>query len=1745
MKLCAVAVVASICLALAAARGAEPEGANRFTYLDDFCDPYVFGLNSPRLITPQWVGEPGVEAVITIGIDDMREIEKYETYLRPILERLKKIDGRAPVSIFACKIDPQHPHLQKWLAEGLSIETHTADHPCPCLNDKGFDAAKNTFDRCVDQMSEIPGNHPVAFRFPCCDSLNTPSPRAFVEILGQKTPAGNFIQMSSSVCSILNEDDPQLPRSLVCAAGATGSAGAAGERRFARYAPFRNFVNRVYNYPYPFLIAGKIWEFPIGVPDDWQGFHLQQAANPQTLADMKAYVDAVVLKQGVVNITIHPYNWIRPEQMVDLVDYVDKTYGKRVKFLNFRECLERINKNLLAGQPVRAADGGDNGVRILDLNDDGFVDVLIGNQQRQQTRIWLPGPQDWLEIEFPTTFLGVALGRRVSHQVRLGVMRNGSVIPPGAANWPTVRERLSPLAAEPVLLLRTDYAAGAWRWNMTAGRWTPDEVLLKGLETDGRPVLLGRVNRDGTARDCGVRLVDLDRDGRCELIVSNPEQQAVFAWHEGNPAWRDGRELPPEDTGWRRLSFAPPEGAWLVDAQGRDAGTRLADIDGDGRLDVLTSSERGSGLWLFDSLKTGWSRKVFQAEPGSEQGLPKFVVNGQNAGVWLADRQVWLQNEETKRLADGVFHRSFNELLGDVDVPALSPAAALKSLQVPPGYRVELVAAEPLTMDPVAFDWGPDGKLWIVEMADYPLGLDGQGAPGGRLRYLADTDGDGSYDKSVLCLDKLPFPTGVMAWRDGVLVTAAPDLLFISDKNKDGVYDDREVLFTGFGEGNQQHRINGLRWSLDGWVHLANGDSNGKIRSTKTGQELDIRSRDLKFRPEDGAMDQATGISQYGRNRDDYDHWFGTNNSNPFYQFVLEDHYLRRNPHLAPPAPWVPVSDRSVQLFPLSRTLARFNSPDAANHWTSACSGMIYRDDVLGADVAGNVFVCEPVHNLVHREVVTRDGLYFRSAKPASERDSEFLRSTDNWFRPVMARTGPDGALWIADMYRAVIEHPQWIPKDWQARLDLRAGHDKGRIYRVLPKDQTFRRAPRLDNLGELFFVSALDTTNGTMRDMVQQYLCWRGDQTYAEPLARLARKSTLPAVRAQALWTLENLKVLTDAAIIAALQDTNAQVRAQAIRLAEPRLAGSEGLQTAVLKLVDDPDPDIALQLACTLGAWDSAASADALARLMLGHGQDPYLMAAALSSTNPRNMAPVVSRVMADPNAPATVVIPLLTVAAASQDGSALNQALEQVCKPREGGLDVGQLTMAAAVLGSLRRHGTPLDKLLAPQVCELLDGLLASARKAAVDAGTDVAVRTAAVKLLGQGGQAPDVDMLLTLLEPKQSADLQLLVVAAIEPSLNPGVADQLLAGWSGYSPALRGRVLDALLSRGPGVKRLLDRVEDGSIPAGEIDAARRQRLLESPSTEVAERAAKVLATGSGQRAQTVDEYQSVLAMPADAVRGKQVFLKRCSTCHVLDGQGHAVGAELAAMGNKSPGALLIAILDPNRAVESRYLNYVAQLDDGQVVSGILAAESGNSLTLRGPDGKDQVILRSDLEALRNTGKSLMPEGLEKDLTRQDLADVMAFVGGFTPPPKTFDGNTPQLVESDGLGIVYLNASKAAIYGKTLVLEPKYKNLGFWQSADDLARWTFEIHEAGTYKLVLDYACEPDLGNACQLEVDDKVLSGQVKSTGSWDRYRDWQLGQLALPAGKHTLVFRAAGPIKGALLDLRTIRVAPVR
>jgi putative membrane-bound dehydrogenase-like protein len=1071
----------------------------------------------------------------------------------------------------------------------------------------------------------------------------------------------------------------------------------------------------------------------------------------------------------------------------------------------------------------------------------------------------------------------------------------------------------------------------------------------------------------------------------------------------------------------------------------------------------------------------------------------------------------------------------------------LSPHQSLARIQVKPGLRVELVAAEPLVADPVALAFGPDGRLWAAEMADYPTGRTGRFDPGGRVVFLEDRDGDGFMDRSTVFLDGLPFPTGVLPWQKGVLVCAAPDILYAEDTNGDGKADVVGKLYSGFGTENYQGRVNSLQYGLDGWVYGSCGLFGGKIVCHKTGKTVDLGDRDFRIKPDTGELEPAAGRTQQGRVRDDAGDWFGCDNSTLAWHYALEDHHLRRNPHVAYPNPAVPAAAGSTKLFPLKADAQRFALSGPPGSVTAACGLGLYRDELLGKEFAGDAFVCEPVNLLVHRRKLVPKGTTFAAVRAADETDREFLASSDPWFRPVHVLTGPDGGLYVADMYRFLIEHPRWIPPADLAEIDVRAGAGLGRVYRVRAEDTPLRAWPRLDRLAAPELVAALDSPNGWQRDTAMMLLVWRNDPAAREPLERMA-KTGRPLARLHALCTLDLLGQLDPVPLAAAFRDADPAVRRHAARIAGRFPADESAVRPAALKLADDPDPHVRREVAAALGAGADPRAGAALARIALAAADDPYLTAAVLSGLNGANLpafAAAVFESAGEDGPPAGLVRGLLASAAGIDNGASLPELLRTVTRPAGGAFRPWQLAAAAGAVDALTRKGTPWARLPA-EVRDALGPVVAFARAVCDRADATEAELLAAVPLLGRDGPA-DVPRLAGLLAPARPAAVQAAAVAGLVRVTDPSVPPALVGAWAEASPALRNLLLDALLSRPAWAADLLAAVERGAIPAGQLDAARRQRLLDTGG----DRAKELLAAGTNpDRQKVIDGYQSALARPGDRARGKAVFARVCAACHALGGVGHPVGPDLAALPNKSPQYLLAEILDPGRNLDSRYAEYQAVLKDGRVVSGLLAAETATAVTLRGQQARDETVLRADLDSLRGSGKSLMPDGLEKDLPPQDAADLLAYLTAADPPHKVLPGNEPaEVVAVDNT--LTLPAARAFVYGDAIVFEGEFGNLGYWHGGTDHAVWRVRLDKPAAFDVYLDLACADDAaGNVLALDGADPPLRTRVAGTGGWDRYALRKLGTVKLPAGPNRITVRPDGPVKGALADLRTVYLVPV-
>ncbi len=874
---------------------------------------------------------------------------------------------------------------------------------------------------------------------------------------------------------------------------------------------------------------------------------------------------------------------------------------------------------------------------------------------------------------------------------------------------------------------------------------------------------------------------------------------------------------------------------------------------------------------------------------------------------------------------------------------------------------------------------------------------------------LSDTDRDGRFDKGVTFLEGLTFPTGVLPWRDGALISGAPDLLFAQDVDGDGRADQKQVLFSGFDEANPQHRVSGFVRDIDIWLYLAAGTNNETITSPRSDARVNISGRDCRIQPDVGRVEPVSGRSQFGRCRNDWGEWFGNQNSEPLFHFAIEDRYLQQNPYVPAPSPKVFLTEPAYAppVYPTSRTLDRFNDLFALDRFTSACSPHLTGDGIWAPEMtpAGATemaLVCEPVHNLVSRLMLSRDGLTFWGMRHPSEQRSEFLSSTDHWFRPVNLLTAPDGALWICDMYRQVIEHPEWIPEAWQAQLDLYAGHNRGRIYRLSPVDQPPVATPDLTVLTTPDLVECLASGNRWRRETAQQLLTQRPQAEAVALLETMRNSHPEPLARVHALGTLDGLGLLSSEQLQQSLADPDPRVVRWAVRFCEPRLATAPELESGVVGLAGHDELMVRYQVALALGRATGPDVASALMEIALRDADDPWIRAAVLCSS--RNHASNMTRVLLADRERIASRSQLLQDLIATALGDEVTRGAEELIAAIVGeGTDAPpadwQLVSLSSCLDALRRRNVSWHQLPAATQ-QRAAGLFAQARDLAREPTGDVHRRAISVRLLGHESSTREADreFLHALLSPREPAEIQLAGLQTLARAQPPDFAPRLLAHWGSASPALRSEMLSTLLSREAWVESLLDTLGDGAVPPGDIDPGTRLQLISHRRRPIRDRAQALWGdSAASDRQEVLAMYEPAKALAGEAGRGAPVFQKVCASCHRHAGIGNELGPQLSALKNKSADALLTAILDPNQAVEQKYRGYVLLTSDGRSFSGLIKSETANSLTLADPQGKEHVILRIDIEAMSGTGKSFMPEGLERDLTPQDLADLMAFIQG----------------------------------------------------------------------------------------------------------------------------------------------------
>ncbi len=959
---------------------------------------------------------------------------------------------------------------------------------------------------------------------------------------------------------------------------------------------------------------------------------------------------------------------------------------------------------------------------------------------------------------------------------------------------------------------------------------------------------------------------------------------------------------------------------------------------------------------------------------------------------------------------------------------------AVEGFEVNPAFNIELVVSEPLVFDPVEMQFSSSGEAYVLEMPGYPFGESSS-----RIVHLKDNNKDGIYDEREVYAEDLGVASSFMFYDGGILVAAPPNLLWIADEDGDGKADERVVLMDGFSNDNLQHNFNGLIYGLDNWIYAANGGNSGApFFLSKPDEVLQLRGGDLRFNLEDEIL-QRVGESSGGF-KIAFDSWgrlFETHNLEHVSQLVFEDRYFSDMP-VSPAHALVNISDHDEnglsRIYPIGEQDSRVNHPEQSGYFSGACGITYYGGGIFPETLDHSLLVADCVLNLVHIDLL-KDNASLVTTSRAREK-VEFLASTDRSFRPVNMTVGPDGALYVLDMHRDVIEHPEWIPDDIEATLDLDAGKDKGRIYRITPKDYTYNTPVNLDEYNLESLVAALGDDNQWIRRNAQQMLV-TADRKDGISLLENQLGSPNAYARLHSLWTLEGLGALSDEELIDALDDEHEGVVENAVKIVEKRLKSTPEFVQLLLRKSTETENRAKLQVALTLSTLNGDEYNNVKTGLVTTYLNE--LQNSELDIWNVRaisfvlkNQAKEVARLQLEKdqnlNPNELEVLQLMVKVSGKENTSSdiailLQEIYRSTLSTEKKALMISSLSEGYALRqekdfstsekNTIVRALTSLEEIneisiirtsgefrlaMGVSASQKVNDYLPVARKNLLDEVGSPEEQLSQLQLVGLSDYKYKSDLLYALLNNKRPIALQRESLKQLWNSNEKEVGPKLLELWPTLGPEARKHSTDILLYKSFNHDPLLTAMENGDVNLGEfnLDLERRRVLLFSDDEAIRERAAALFSdSGIVQRQDAIDAMTPALALKGTPLAGKEVFVSQCASCHIYNDIGNKVGPVLTEISRKSKESLLHEILDPNAAVDTKYLNYKIVTSDGNIYFGLVNSETDTELTLAITGGNTISINKSNIESFSSTGKSLMPEGLESAMNEQNMADLLSFL------------------------------------------------------------------------------------------------------------------------------------------------------
>lgn len=948
-----------------------------------------------------------------------------------------------------------------------------------------------------------------------------------------------------------------------------------------------------------------------------------------------------------------------------------------------------------------------------------------------------------------------------------------------------------------------------------------------------------------------------------------------------------------------------------------------------------------------------------------------------------------------------------------------NPQPIPEGFQIEKGFLLTKVASEPIVIDPVDLEFDEHGRAFVMEMPGYPM-EDKES----RIKILYDKNGDAFYDSSSVYAENLRMANSMMPYKKGMLVAAPPYLLYLKDTNADNKVDRVDTIMGGFSTGNLQHNYNGLVYGLDNWIYAANGGNSGKpYWWGDTSSVLDMRGQDFRFQLETKKMERLGESSGgYGLGMDPYGRFYETHNLEHVSHLVFPDRYIRDMPLLKAHS-LSNISDHeengTSRIYPIGQQETRVNHPEQSGYFSGSCGILHYGGGAFGKQYDQTVWVADVVLNLIHVDKIKPKGASFTASRMTERK--EFMASSDRSFRPVNMSVGPDGSIYVIDMYRKVIEHPEWIPDEIEDSLDLDAGKTEGRIYRIHKNVAASGLDLALFQTHE-GLVKALGHPNQWVRMTAHRLLMEKPLDEKAIGLLEHTFNSNNNFSRLHAMWILAAQQKLTKAMLLQSLDDKDAGIRENALKIAEAQSTDSKIWQ-GIIKLLQDKHDRVRMQASLSLSTYSGELSSETKTALLSAFTHASQLkmddwQVAALSLASHRfyddffvhllqynkkadaRLLSSLVRMTHDESAWVKMIRALSASSIPNVSTRAVLQQMQQLdLKPYKVDLN--------KVLSLLEENGDP-SMLSSLSVIRQKIGLPPSVRfmtlskeamAIVLDNRKPDSTRVENMALVNRVPYPEKKELLFQCLQNSQPLQLQEQALRQLSEERDPQIGQRIVAMWKQLGPQTRRYASDLLLYIEIHHDALLTGLEEGIINIGEMnfDLERRRTLLWWTDNETTKKRAAKLFSDAGvvNRQEAIAKMKPALSLNGEANQGALVFANICANCHVYGNQGKSVGPTLTEINRKSKEAILHEILDPNSAVDTRYVSHRLETRSGDIHIGIVAVENDRMVTIKKMGGSEVTIPRADIKQLSSLGTSLMMEGLEGSLTHQQMANLLAYL------------------------------------------------------------------------------------------------------------------------------------------------------